>query len=285
MALLRHNQGVHPVSRLVTAIAAVAIACTAPAVAAHAPQTLSVDTVIERAGEYVRGYRDDLTYVMATETYVQTLTGGYSLYDMDETLESEVYFVYVPADRVWMAIRDVLVADGKKLLNRPDVRSILNSGQVGAARELKAKNATYNLGTIYRNFNEPTLSLQILDDEHRPKTTFVRQKVKDGKYTVSFAEHGKPTLIVNTDGSPAYSKGELVIDGATGRVERAELRIRLGKVDATLTTTYRPDEKLKMWVPTTFEEKYDGDGRRAEKINGKATYGDFSRFDVQVRIK
>ena len=84
--------------------------------------------------EYVRAYRDDLTYVMATESSVQNLTGGFSLYDMDETLESEVYFVYVPADKVWMAVRDVMVADGKKLTNRPDVRGLLNSGQVGAAR-------------------------------------------------------------------------------------------------------------------------------------------------------
>jgi len=71
---------------------------------------------------------------------------------------------------------------------------------------------------------------------------------------VSFAEHTAPTLINNVDGKPAFSKGELTIDETTGRVERAELRVRLGNIDATMTTTYRADPKLMMWVPARFEE-------------------------------
>jgi hypothetical protein len=102
---------------------------------------------------------------------------------------------------------------------------------------------------------------------------------------VSFAEHGTPTLIINTDGRPAYSKGEFTIDAATGVIERAELRVRLGAVDATLTTTYRSDPKLNLWVPSRFDELYVEDGRRPQKITGRASYSDYSRFDVQVRIK
>lgn len=285
MAILGHNRVVRPHYRLLVACMLAAAALTPRLSAEHAPQTPTVDTVVARAAEYLRGYRDELTYVMATEKYVQELTGGFSLYDMDETLASDVYFVYVPADKVWMAIRDVEVVDGKVLKDRPDVRAILNSGLVGAARALKDKNATYNLGSIVRNFNEPTLSLLILDDDHRPKTTFVRQKVSGNRMTVSFAERGTPTLIANVDGTAAFAKGEFVIDMPTGRIEKAQLKVRLGKVDAELTTTYRYEDKLKMWVPSKFEEKYVEDGRRPQKITGKAEYGDYSRFDVQVRIK
>ncbi len=245
----------------------------------------SADAVVAKAADYLREYRDQLTYVMATERYTQKLTGGFSQYDMDETLASDVYFVYVPADRVWMAIRDVEIVDGKVLKERDNVRSLLDSGQIGAARALKDKNARYNLGTIFRNFNEPTLSLLVLDDDRRSRFTFVRQRSSGGNVVVSFAEHTAPTLIINIDGTPAYSKGELTIDAATGRIERAELRIRLGIVDATLTTTYRAEPKLKIWVPARFDESYIEDGKRPQRITGRAAYSDYTRFDVEVRIK
>lgn len=277
----------HPQLRLLIACALAAASLTLPVSARQrsAAVDTSVDAVVAKAADYVREYRDQLTYVMATERYTQTLTGGFSQYDMDETLASDVYFVYVPADKVWMAIRDVEIVDGKVLKERDNIRGLLNSGQVGAARALKEKNARYNLGTIIRNFNEPTLSLLVLDDDHRPKTTFVRQKVSGGRVVVSYAEHDAPTLISNVDGTPAYSKGELTIDAATGRIERAELHVRLGKVDASLTTTYQLEPKLKMWVPARFDEHYVEDGKRPQKITGKATYNDYSRFDVEVRIK
>lgn len=273
--------------RLTIACALTAAALTVPVSARQreAAGSAPVDAVVAKAADYVRAYRDRLTYVMATERYTQKLTGGFSLYDMDETLASDVFFVYVPADRVWMAIRDVEIVDGKVLKERDNVRSLLNSGQVGAARALKDKNARYNLGAIVRNFNEPTLSLLVLDDDHRSRFTFVRQTTSGGRVVVSFAEHGAPTLISNVDGTPAFSRGELTIDAATGRVERADLRIRLGKVDARLTTTYRMDDKLAMWVPARFDELYVEDGKRPQRVTGRATYSDYQRFDVEVRIK
>jgi hypothetical protein len=273
--------------RLLIACVLVAAALAVPVSARQRkpPLDTSVDAVVAKAADYVREYRDQLTYVMATERYTQTLTGGFSLYDMDETLASDVFFVYVPADKVWMAIRDVEIVDGKVLKERANVRSLLNSGQVGAARALKDKNALYNLGTIVRNFNEPTLSLLVLDDDHRSHFTFVRQKVSGGRVIVSFVEHATPTLIQNVDGTAAFSKGELTIDAATGRVEHATLQIRLGKVDATLTTTYQMNDKLRMWVPARFDELYVEDGRRPQRVTGRATYSDYSRFDVEVRIK
>lgn len=287
MTVLRHNRSVRLPHRILIAcvLAALTLALPVSARQRSSQADNSVDAIVARAADYLRDYRDQLTYVMATERYTQTLTGGFSQYDMDESLASDVYFVYVPADKVWMAIRDVEIVDGKVLKERDNVRALLNSGQVGAARALKDKNARYNLGTIVRNFNEPTLSLLVLDDDRRSRFTFVRQKLSSGRATVSFAEFGNPTLIANVNGMPAFSKGEFTIDVATGRVERAELRVRLGKVDATLTTTYALEPKLKMWVPTRFDEYYVEDGKRPQKITGKALYSDYSRFDVQVRIK
>lgn len=256
-------------------------------VSASSPQDskTSIESVLAKASAYVAEYRQQLTYVMATERSKQTLIGGFSG-RAEESLASDVYFVYIPADKVWMAVRDVEVVDGKAVKDRDNVREMLNSGQVGAARALKDRNARYNLGTILRNFNEPTLSLLVLDEQHKSRFTFARQGARGSSVTLSFVEKTQPTLIIDTGAKPAFSRGEFTIDSNTGRVERAKLQVRLsGGIDASLTTTYRADPKLKMWVPATFEEEYNMGGRRPEKISAESKYSDFSRFDVSVRIK
>jgi hypothetical protein len=247
----------------------------------------SLEAVLARAAEYVKDYRDKLTYVMATERSKQTLVGGFAgPGGSEETLASDVYFVFVPADKVWMAVRDVEIVDGKVIKNRDNVRDLLNSGQVGAARALKDRNARYNLGTVLRNFNEPTLSLLVLDDAHRRRFTFTKLSARGNAVTIAFVERAEPTLIIDTGGHPAFSNGELTIDAATGRVEHAKLNVRLsGGIDSSLTTTYRQDGKLQMWVPAKFEELYVLGGRKPEKITATSTYSDYSRFDVSVRIK
>jgi hypothetical protein len=247
----------------------------------------SLEAVLLKAAEYLKDYREKLTYVMATERSKQTLIGGFAgSAGTDETLASDVYFVYIPADKVWMAVRDVEIVDGKVLKDRDNVRDILNSGKVGAARALKDRNARYNLGTILRNFNEPTLSLLVLDEQHRQRFRFKKESSRGSSVTISYVEKDLPTLIVDTGGRPSYSSGEFSIDAATGRIERARLSVRLsGGIDALLITTYRADSKLQMWVPAKFEEQYVLGGRRPEKINATSTYSDYSRFDVSVRIK
>ena len=247
----------------------------------------SLEAVLAKASAYLADYRERLTYVMATERSKQTLVGGFAGKDgTDEQLASDVYFVYIPADKVWMAVRDVEIVDGTVLKNRDNVRDLLDSGQVGAARALKDRNARYNLGTILRNFNEPTLSLLVLDDQHRRRFTFTRQSARGSAVTVSFVEKAQPTLIIDTGGRPAYATGEMTIDAVTGRIERARLQVRLsGGIDAALTTSYAFNKKLEMWVPAKFEEAYSMGGRHAEKITAVSNYTDFSRFDVSVRIK
>lgn len=280
--------------RKLGSLAAVAIvSATLPfSVSARATQgsarpDTSLEGVLAKAADYLKEYREKLTYVMATERSKQTLVGGFAgKAGADETLASDVYFVYIPADQVWMAVRDVEIVDGKTIKDRDDVRSLLNSGQVGAARALKDRNARYNLGTILRNFNEPTLSLLVLDDQHRRRFAFTRQSARGSAVTVSFVEKEQPTLIIDTGGRPAFASGDFTIDAGTGRIERARLQVKLsGAIDAVLTTTYRSDNKLQMWVPAKFEELYSMGGRRPEKITATSNYSDFSRFDVSVRIK
>lgn len=276
--------------KICSLVALVAIAATTLVRASTVAQLradTSLDGLLTKASAYLTEYRNQLTYVMATERSKQTVVGGFAAGGfMEETLASDVYFVYIPADNVWMAVRDVEIVDGKTVKDRDNVRELLSSGQAGAARALKDRNARYNLGSILRNFNEPTLSLLVLDDAHRQRFSFSKIAGRGARTTINFIEKGGPTLIIDTGGRPALSGGELVVDNATGRIERARLSVTLnGGIEASLTTTYRRDGKLNMWVPSKFEEQYTLSGRRPEKITSVSTYSDFSRFDVSVRIK
>jgi hypothetical protein len=277
-----------PSTVFVSSALAVALALPVIAAPAQTPDALetSAASVVAKAGQYLSEYRQKLSYVMATEKYVQKLKGGISLYDVDETLESDVFFVFLPVEKVWMAIRDVAKVDGEKV-PRANVRALLNStAAAGVARELKDRNARYNLGTIVRNFNEPTLSLLALDEDHRIRYQYKREGVtrRGGStlVTISYVERGIPTLISMLDNKPAFSEGEIVVDAATGRIEKAELRVELGKAKAKLTTTYALDSKLGMWLPKEFAEEYSEKG---QSVKGLARYSDYQRFDVEVRIK
>src|ERR671910_3468805 len=98
-----------------------------------------------------------------------------------------------------MARRDVIELDGIAIDGRPDLGEalrLLPAGEV--ARKFKDSNSRFNLGRTYRNFNEPTLSLLVLDDEHRRRFSFDRKKVERSGdavlVTLAFKEKERPTL-------------------------------------------------------------------------------------------
>jgi hypothetical protein len=269
------------------AIGSVGLHARIPAPPAAMQADTSLSAVLTKAADYVRDYRDQLTYVLAVERSTQTLKARYvNGGEQNLDLAGDIYFVYLPADKVWMAVRDVQEVDGHDIATHGDARALINDGKTGAARALKDRNAKFNLGSIVRNFNEPTLALEVLEDSHRSRFTFTKLRERGNKVTLAYVEIKAPTLIVNTNGRPAMSRGELTVDASTGRVERATLNIRLGNVDAVLDTTYTMDAKLSMMVPSSFEETYDQVGvKNPEHIKVQSKYSNFSRFDVSTRIK
>jgi len=54
------------------------------------------------------------------------------------------------------------------------------------------------------------------------------------------------------------------------------------KIHVELITDYARDEKLGLWVPSVFRERYQG---RGEDIVCQAIYSNYRRFDVSTRIK
>jgi hypothetical protein len=56
----------------------------------------------------------------------------------------------------------------------------------------KANNSKFNIGRTFRNFDEPTLSLRVLNDDNRGRFSFAQKRVERGKegrlVVVSFSE-------------------------------------------------------------------------------------------------
>ena len=266
---------------------------------------VSTRAVVERAAFYVKAYQEQLTSVLADERYTQQLVQQVPFdhkMPRTRTLTSELFFMFAPAGDAWMAIRDVVEVDGRVVDARPDLREalrLLPAREV--ARKFKDYNSRFNLGRTYRNFNEPTLSLLVLDAEHRGRFSFDRRKVEGrgdaALVTLAFTEKERPTLIRDLNHGSVFSKGELTVEAQTGRIRRAVLTATIGPVKLLLTTTYAHDGRLGMWVPASFREQYEygvaandakerlTSGQEYEHILCEAIYTNYRRFETSVRIK
>src|SRR6185369_3393856 len=135
---------------------------------AQRPDTSAL-AVVRAAAQYV-----------ADEIYTQQIAAQEpSEADMprQRRLRSEVFFMFAPADRDWMAIRDVTEVDGNAAPDRLDLGEALRTlAPDEVAAKFKAYNSRYNIGRTVRNFNEPTLSLLVLDERHRPRFMFERRQ-------------------------------------------------------------------------------------------------------------
>lgn len=263
----------------------------------------SAPAVVEAAASYVKEYQDRLTYVLADETYVQQIRSQSPIdpkMPRVRTLKSEVSFMFAPADRIWMAIRDVAQVDGKPVADRPDLKTALQTLPAPqVARTFKTYNSRFNLGRVIRNFNEPTLSLLVLDPRYVDSFKFERKRVERRAgttlVTVAFAEQKPPWLIRDLSLRPVFSQGEFTIEAGTGRVRRAALKAKIGLVQMELTTLYAPETRLGIWVPEVFREHYEegvasGNARtltpgQFEDITCEAKYSNYRRFEAFARIK
>jgi hypothetical protein len=307
--IARHSAEFRQVARyriVRTALAAVLYLTPAAAQQPSAPLLdLSVAGVVRVAAAYVKAYQEQLTFLIADEAYTQQIRSQIpdDRTPKARTMKSEVFFMFTPANGDWMAIRDVIEVDRKPVTGRQDVKTALGTlpaAQVAGAS--KASNSRFNIGRTQRNFNEPILSLLVLDARYLPNFTFERKRVERAAsgtlVTLAFTETAAPTLIRDLQLRPVFSKGELVIDAVTGRVHRAQLRLTIGGVAIELTTTYTADERLGLWVPILFRESYE-EGMRTpgaaltrlespatrEEIACEARYSNYRRFETTARIK
>ena len=274
--------------------AAVALAAVSAAVVSARPQEPRIDlsprALVATAAAYVGRYNADMQSVLAEEVSTQRVRGGGGTVLETRVTRAEFFITFLPADSTWITVRDVREVDGQPVNDRDNIRALIDRAPLSRLGSVIAeKNARFNIGTIRRTFNEPTLALLVLADKHRKRFRFDRKSATTGPSptaTLAFREQDRPTLVTTTGGAAVFSRGELVIDAATGRVEHTAIEIGYSSITARIETTYADDPKLKMWVPATMREVYTQRARMAEQaITTDSTYSNYRRFETSVIIK
>lgn len=206
------------------------------------------------------------------------------------TLESELFFAWLPQDATWISVRDVLTVDGQ---SRPIAERRLPRLQAQASvslpelRDLARENGRFNLGTIVRTFNEPTLALLFLSDRYRARVSFVRQarRTEAGRSIVrmGFEERGSPTVIRNGQ-RDIPARGTLDIDESTGQVWATTVEVSdpASGLTGRMSVDYQPHVAFDVLVPREMKESYRAPLQ--EEVSASATYSDFRRFQTRSRL-
>jgi formylglycine-generating enzyme required for sulfatase activity len=245
-------------------------------------QTIELDTLLTRATRYVGEFVYRFTNVVAEETYFQIATGGSGRH-----LKSDFLLVRLPESEDYLPFRDVFEVDGKSVRDREQRLTSLflepKAGAVDQAQKITVESARYNVGSLSRTFNNPIIAIAFLQASARQRFRYSleRQDRTAGTnvWIVEYREQKRPTIIRGQRGRDIPARGQFWIDADTGRVLKSELTLNDPAVLATITTTYRTDERFQIDVPVEMKEQYVFGGTR---VLGTATYGRFRRFDVKT---
>jgi hypothetical protein len=273
------------------------LATLALAAAATGAGLVTSDTstkgLTKSAAAYVAEYQDKMLYVLADEEYTQRTFDQAGNLMRERVMNGDLWLTFVGTDehQEWMAVHDVMMVDGEVVPDRKDVRSLIQLGKFeSVARELLARNARFNIGGIERNFNEPTLPLLVLEARRLAGFSFDRKSLtRDGdkmSAVLGFDEKDPATLIHDTRGRPVKVKGEFELDADTGEIRRTQLEFKIDGVAGDLSTVYHKDDKIDLWVPVTFAERYTRKTTtNFDRIECEAKYTNYRQFGAKARIK
>ena len=268
----------------------VVLAGTVGLAAGQGPARIDVSerAVVAAASAYVVAFEKQFAFLVAEETSEHRVEGRDALGPFRRRLTSELFLTYLPADGEWIAIRDVLEVDGAPTARQQTVRDLLAKADERRVAELVLKaNARYNLGSVERNFNEPTLPLLLLEPKRVGRIGFDRRAVvrqADATLvTLSYEEPDRLTLVGGQMG-PAPSRGEFVIDAVTGAVRRTLFTVRKRDIRVRLETLYEFNERLKLWLPSVFHERYERTGDTREVTTVQSRYSNYRRYETSGRI-
>jgi hypothetical protein len=279
--------------RLTAVVLGVVVAGTL-ASASPAGQSPSVPDVLERVSDYLVKFEKEYSRVIADERYkqvlkqkrVQTLTDK----TMSETREIKSDLLATPdSGNRWLSFRDVYSVDGRPVRDR-DTRlqklfETAGANRFEEARRIADEGARFNLGTISRNINLPSMPLTFITRENRARSAFRdagRERVGGvDAMVLEFQETAKPTL-VKSGARDLPARGKFWVDPESGRVLKASARFEARDFSSEMAVTFGPVDKLDMWVPI---EMTDSSENSKELITGLAVYTNYRRFDTSVIIK
>jgi hypothetical protein len=260
-------------------------------------QTPDLTQLLRHVAAYVQRYEEQLSSMVAEESYRQTLRRR-SKVRVAQTTTSDFLFLKGPDTVNWVGFRDVYTVDGQPVRQPEDRFGRLLRESADAMRQaamLAEESARYNIGPVVRTINVPTLVLGWLRADVQGRFEFQRKGQRSvaggGRCrVVRFYEREVPALIRGRDGSSVRSSGTFCASD-DGRVWLTE--VEPGE-KARITVIYRHDPHLEMLVPSEMRELYrgpfdeilprDGEGG-TQSIECVATYSRFRRFDVTARIR
>ena len=267
--------------------------------------------ILARVGDYVRRFETDFAIIISDERYDQkdVVIGdnGRLRSRAQRAIRSETLFAWVPEQQAWLMARNVLTVDGATV---PDSKARLDAALAentpdtrARLRRLRDEGARFNVGRIYRNFNDPTMVMQYLDPTYQPRfafSTLGTDKVNGvDAWKIAFAERARPTLI-QTPTLDLMSNGTVWIGRADGSVVRTVLTVKDAPSNTTaqIVVDYRLDPRLRIRVPVRMSEAYEQQSienvappgvprrliTRRERIECVATYSNYRRFETSGRL-
>jgi hypothetical protein len=258
----------------------------------HAEAQADMAALVDRAVVYVAEFQQRFGSMVSEERYEQSVqenTGfgprGARPQWERVVLVSDFLLVQVPGEG-WTPFRDVFERNGVKLRDREErlAKLFLNGSSRSSfdqAREIMLESSRYNIGSVERTINVPTLPLAFLTPAHRGRFRFELTRRDDDGSVVEFREVVTPTYISTTGGRDLPVSGRFWVDEETGAVRRTELDAVDTNVEAHIKVTYRFDEGLRLWVPGRMEERYRN-RRSTSEVRGAANYSRFRKFQVST---
>lgn len=296
-----------------TAARAVFLSLLSLPAADAAAQEVSLESVLQRSAVYVVDYRRQLSGLVAEEHYTQderlaatgslALSGGRTSATHRE-LKSDFLLVPTPGADGLIEFRDVFEVDGRPVRDRENrlARLFLQRSPTAddQIRTIVVESARYNIGSVYREMNTPTLPLLFLDVRYQSRFKFKRSKDSapqlargsmkssrfaplPGLWVVEYEETASNTFIQRVQiGGDMPARGRFWIEPDTGRVVISEIIVSDPVMRATIDVAYQDDPAIAMLIPIEMRERYENNRARTV-TTGTATYGRIRHFDVQVK--
>jgi len=264
-----------------------AVAFSLTAGTGQPPQSEASQALLALAAKYLTSYDRQFSAVVSEERYEQSGHGPKGVVTGHRLLRSDLLLVN-SGEAGSLCFRDVYEVDGKAIRDRNqrlmDLFQHPTGDAIDQATKIREEGARFNIGTLSRTVNDPTMALAFLRDVNQRRSIFdlAGESTVNGVRTrvLRFREDSQPRLIGTPDESPA--SGRFWIDQGTGRIVRTELVLSAREARGTITVTYGPQEKLAgLWVPVRMEERYAVGS--TQTIDCVATYSNFRQFNVTVR--
>lgn len=284
-----------PRRSVVWALVTIGVAVAVP-IARAADSPVLVD-LLHRAGAETRRFEEQFTLVLSDENYWQHESGQAVIGFKERRTHADMLFLWVPQERVWLTVRNVLTVDGQTVAQSEgrldEALHASGADRLTRLRGIINDNAKFNVGAFKRNFNYPTLALSFVDPDVQPRFRFSlagRERAAGvDAWKVNYEERRSPTVI-HGDGVDLKSRGSIWVARESGVVVRTLLELtisnrRTGGL-ATVTVDYQHNATLAMWVPAQMRETYTEMLGSAvyENAGGEATYSNFRRFETSARI-